>query len=218
MPRSIEVQFQYGFLCDRDGVKIFDTTELSKPKLITTIPIDDAKNIYVARTYAYVSAGHQGLIILDVKNPAKPVIHQVYNAGGKIDDLHDVQLGITNVSSFAYLADGHNGLHVVQLTNATRPDNNGFSPQPLPKLIATYKLPHHGHALAISKGLDRDRAVDESGNQIAVFGRVGARPLNKLEENIYLRNGLPWRVSNDPFDSDIFIIDPDDNIPPVQQR
>ena len=41
-------------------------------------------------------------------------------------------------------------------------------------LIATYKT--RGEALAVSKGLDRDRAVDESGNQVAVFGRRGARP------------------------------------------
>ena len=31
-------------------------------------------------------------------------------------------------------------------------------------------------ALALSKGLDRDRAVDETGGQIAVFGRLGSRP------------------------------------------
>jgi hypothetical protein len=186
--------------------------------LIATVPLEDAKNIYVARTYAYVSAGHQGLVILDIKIPTEPVIDQVYNAGGKISDLHDVQLGITNVSAFAYLADGQNGFHVVQLTNANRSNNNGFSPRPLPELIASYELPHHGRALSISKGIDRDRAVDESGNQIAVFGRVGARPLNKLEQNIYLRNGLPWRVSNDPFDSDIFIIESGANIPPIKQR
>jgi hypothetical protein len=218
MPRSVEVQFLYGFLCDEDGVKILDTTDISSPKLIATVPLEDAKNIYVARTYAYVSAGHQGLVILDIKIPTEPVIDQVYNAGGKISDLHDVQLGITNVSAFAYLADGQNGFHVVQLTNANRSNNNGFSPRPLPELIASYELPHHGRALSISKGIDRDRAVDESGNQIAVFGRVGARPLNKLEQNIYLRNGLPWRVSNDPFDSDIFIIESGANIPPIKQR
>jgi len=83
-------------------------------------------------------------------------------------------------------------------------------------LIASYVLPHHGHALSISKGIDRDRAVDESGNQIAVFGRVGARPLNRLEQNIYLRNGLPWRVSNDPFDNQIFGLEPNAQIPEVK--
>jgi hypothetical protein len=49
--------------------------------------------------------------------------------------------------------------------------------------------------LSISKGLDRDRAVDESGHQVAVFGRRGARPFN-LEETLrmYLRNGKIWTV------------------------
>jgi hypothetical protein len=44
---------------------------------------------------------------------------------------------------------------------------------PTPKLIATART--KGPDLAISKGIDRDRAVDESGNQLAVFGRRGAR-------------------------------------------
>ena len=216
MPRSVEVQFQYGFLCDSEGVKILDVLDPAHPRLISSLPMADARNIYVARTYAYVSGGEQGLVILDVTNPAKPVVDQIYNAKGKIADLHDVQLGITNVSLFAYLADGNHGFHIVQLTNANMPDNNGFSPRPRPNLIASYPLPHHGHALAISKGIDRDRAVDESGNQIAVFGRIGARPLNKEEQNIYLRNGLPWRVSNDPFDNRIFGLEPNARIPEVE--
>jgi hypothetical protein len=41
--------------------------------------------------------------------------------------------------------------------------------------------------------------VDEVGNQIGVFGRVGARPLNGEEQRkMYLRNGRPWYVSDDP--------------------
>jgi hypothetical protein len=66
-------------------------------------------------------------------------------------------------------------------------------------------MPKGGRALAISKGLDRDRAVDESGNQLAVFGRIGARPLNQIEQQrMYLRDGHVWRVSDDPFDTDIY--------------
>ena len=59
------------------------------------------------------------------------------------------------------------------------PEYAGFSPRPRPELIAIFKT--KGDALAISKPLDRDRAVDESGNQISVFGRRGARPFT-LEE------------------------------------
>src|SRR5207247_1831437 len=95
--------------------------------------------------------------------------------------------------------DGIHGLRVVQLTSPATPGNYGFSPRPTPELVATY--PMKGRALAISKGLDRDRAVDESGNQIAVFGRVGAGPLTlEQQRRLYLYNGEVWKVSNDPAD------------------
>ena len=141
-------------------------------------------------------------MILDVERPEQPRIDQVYNAGGCINDLNDVKLGITYVSEFAYLADGKNGLRVVQLTSPDTPGNYGFSPRPTPQLIASFAVPQKGQALAISEGVDRDRAVDESGNQISVFGRVGARPLNLEEQRrMYLHNRQVWKVSDDPRDS-----------------
>jgi hypothetical protein len=140
-------------------------------------------------------------VILDIENAAMPKLDQIYDGGGCIDDLHDVKLGITYTSEFAYLADGRNGLRVVQLTSPETPGNFGFSPRPTPRLIATAKLPKGAQALYVSKGVDRDRAVDESGNQIAVFGRVGARPLNLAEQQkLYLRAGNVWRVSDDEND------------------
>ena len=66
---------------------------------------------------------------------------------------------------------------------------------PRPELIATYKT--KGPAVALSKGLDRDRAVDESGNQVAVFGRRGARPMKLSEmERLYLREGRIYTVED----------------------
>ena len=42
-----------------------------------------------------------------------------------------------------------------------------------------------------------DRAVDESGNQISVFGRRGARPLNLAESQaLYLRKGQLYTVAD----------------------
>jgi hypothetical protein len=201
-PRAVQAQFRYAFACDAEGVKVLDITDLAHPRPVTMLPLHDARNIYLARTYAYVAAGAQGLVILDIERPEQPRIDQVYNAGGCINDLNDVKLGITYVSEFAYLADGKNGLRVVQLTSPDTPGNYGFSPRPTPQLIASFAVPQKGQALAISEGVDRDRAVDESGNQISVFGRVGARPLN-LEEHrrMYLHNGQVWNVSDDPRDS-----------------
>jgi len=76
------------------------------------------------------------------------------------------------------------------------PAFSGFSPRPTPKLIASYRT--RGPALAVSKGIDRDRAVDESGNQLAVFGRRGARPFNRQEmERMFLREGEVYTVIDD---------------------
>src|SRR5229473_310972 len=68
-PRGIAVQFRYAFVVDRDGLKVLDVTDLAQPKPVSgaLVPLEDARNVYVARTYAYVSAGKQGLAIVDVE-------------------------------------------------------------------------------------------------------------------------------------------------------
>lgn len=205
-PHSVSAQFRYAFVTDEHGVAVLDISQPSHPHLVHTVPVEDAHSIYVARTYAYVAAGKCGLVILDITNPTSAFVDQIYNAGGKINDAHDVQLGITNASQFAYVADGKNGLRVIQLTGPELPGNDGFSPRPGPCLVASYKLPKEGHALAISRGMDRDRAVDESGNQIAVFGRIGARPLNKQETQRLFRrpDGGLWMTSDDIYDPNVF--------------
>ena len=123
---------------------------------------------------------------------------QVFTADGAINDARDVKVAMTNASVFAYVADGRNGLRVVQLISGNGTAGAlGFSPRPTPTLIASYRT--HAPALSISKGLDRDRAVDESGNQISVFGRRGARPLNLEEaQRLYLREGKVWTVTDTP--------------------
>ena len=54
-------------------------------------------------------------------------------------------------------------------------------------------------AMALSKGIDRDRAVDETGHQMAVFGRLGSRPFNLEEmQELYLDDaGRPWTVTDE---------------------
>lgn len=116
-----------------------------------------------------------------------------------MNDARDIVVATTNASLFAYVADGRNGLKVLQLTSPdSQPRFYGFSPEPKPALIATY--PTASLALALSKGLDRDRAVDESGHQIAVFGRIGSRPFNLQEmQKLYLDDrGKPWTVTDEP--------------------
>ena len=199
-PRGLAVQFRYAFVVDKEGLKVLDTTDLAAPRLVrgAQVPLSDARNLYVARTYAYVAGGKQGLVIVDVEKPERPRIEQVFNADGHLVDTRDVKLGMTAASAFAYIADGSGGMKIVQIFAPNdNPNYLGFSPRPTPKLIATYKT--KGPALAISKGIDRDRGVDESGNQLTVFNRRGSRPFNKQEmERMYLRGGQVYTVTNTP--------------------
>ena len=96
-------------------------------------------------------------------------------------------LGSVNASMFALVADGKNGLRVLQMISPENvPGHMGFTPRPNPKLIATYKT--HGEAVAVSRGLDRDRVVDETGNQTVVFGRRGSRPFHVDEMEAFYRH------------------------------
>jgi LVIVD repeat len=199
-PQGIAVQFRYAFVVDRDGLKILDVSDLAHPRFVPNVlvALSDARNIYVARTYAYVAAGKRGLAIIDVEKPEQPKLDQMFTAGGVLDDVRDIKIGMVDASAFAFVADGANGLRILQiLSPEDSPNSYGFSPRPTPKLIATYRT--NGSVLAISKGTDRDRAVDESGHQIAVFGRRGARPFTREEAaRLYLRDGQPFTVPDDP--------------------
>ncbi|MDE2303070.1 MAG: hypothetical protein KGK11_10980 [Sphingomonadales bacterium] len=198
--RASALQFRYLWVTDRDGLKLFDVTDMRNPVAIpqATVPIANARKLYVARTYAYVAAKADGLVIVNVTRPLSPVIYQKVTFGGQMNDAEDVIVGSTNASLFAYVADGRNGMKVIQLTSPeSQPDYYGFSPRPVPELIAWARTP--SPALAMSKGLDRDRAVDETGGQIAVFGRLGSRPFTRPEmEALFLDSRkLPYKVSDE---------------------
>ena len=198
--RASAIQFRYLWVTDKDGLKLFDVTNLRNPVAVPsgTVPLADARRVYLARTYAYVAARQDGLVIVDIKQPLAPRIFQKVTFGGQLNDAEDVILGTTNASLFAYVADGRNGLKVIQLTSPdSQPNFYGFSPAPRPELIAWAKTP--SPALALSKGIARDRGVDETGGQIAVFGRVGSRPFTRAEmETLFLnRKGFPFKVSDD---------------------
>ncbi|MEO8649691.1 MAG: hypothetical protein ABI539_11050, partial [Acidobacteriota bacterium] len=205
-PKAVAIQFLYAFVVDAEGLKVIDIKDLGRSgevRLVpgAAVPLGHAHDIYVARTYAYVANGEDGVAIIDVEKPEAPKLDQQFNADGTLNDAHSVKVAMTNASLYAYVADGKNGMKVLQLTDPeTMSEYAGFSPRPRPVQIAAFKT--KGEALSISKGLDRDRAADESGNQIAVFGRRGARPFRFDEISRMLRTkdgtGDFFRVSDQP--------------------
>jgi hypothetical protein len=198
-PKGVAVQFRYLFVTDADGLHVVDATDHEAPEKIpgAFLPLNHAGNLYIARTYAYVANGPDGLAIVDVTRPREPSLYRMETAGGAMNDVRDVVVASTNASLFAYVADGRNGLKVLQLTGPDiQPNFYGFSPKPNPTLIGWHKTRYP--ALSLAKGLDRDRGVDENGNQIAIFGRLGSRPFTEPEmRDFYQKDGWLWRVTND---------------------
>jgi hypothetical protein len=197
--RSAVVQFRYLFVADGAGLDVVDVTNPDRPAIVPTahVPLADAHHVFVSRTYAYVADGRDGLAIIDVETPTAPRLYKMYNADGQLNDARDVIVASTNASLYAYVADGVNGLKVIQLISpATQPNFYGFAPEPRPELIAWY--PTASPALALSRGLERDRGVDETGHQIAIFGRIGSRPFTLKEmQQLYLGpDGRPFFVTD----------------------
>lgn len=191
--RASALQFRYLFVTTGDGLLVLDATDQRRPVEAARLPLRDARKLYLARTYAYIAGGDEGLLIVDIERPTAPRLIEAFNPQDQLADATDVVVASTNASLYAYVASGRNGLQLLQLTAPdTQPGFYGFSPEPRPQRIAHYPTP--SPALALSRGLERDRAVDEQGNQIAVFGRLGSRPFNATEmRRLYLdRYGEPW--------------------------
>ena len=198
-PRAIAIQLHYAFVTDDDGLKVVSLADPERPRALpgAVVRLNHAAKLYVARTYVYVANGADGLAIIDVQNPERPRLDQTFTADGQLNDARAVQIGSIAASMYALVADGKNGLRIVQLISPdTVAGAAGFSPRPAPELIATY--PTKEPMLAVSRGLDRDRVVDETGNQTVVFGRRGARPFHLDEMQPFLRNqnGTALRVQD----------------------
>src|SRR5262249_6417777 len=103
--RSSALQFRYLFVTSAEGLRAFDVTDPRSPRAAgNAIPLGDAHRVFVARTYAYVAAGRDGLVIVDVERPEAMKEYLRFGAGGQLRDARDVVIGTTNASLFAYVA------------------------------------------------------------------------------------------------------------------
>ena len=85
------------------------------PRALSQITIPGyANNVDVQGGYAYVAAGATGLQVVNVSNPATPIIVAARDTAGNANDVRIV-------GTFAYIADGTNGLVIMNISNPLSP-------------------------------------------------------------------------------------------------
>ncbi len=201
-PVDLSVQFQYLFVSDAQGLKVLNIADPVQPLPVSgaVVRLKSPHRLYVARDYVYMANGSERLgDYRHRKGRAAPVGADVQCGwsnqrcpGGpdRVDQRLDVRLGGGRKKRPARGA-------IELISPDTVPEAEGFDPKPNPRLIATYPV-KEGVALAVSRGLDRDRVVDESGNQTVVFGRRGSRPfhLDEMAKFLQHENGDFFRVND----------------------
>ena len=184
--RASMLQFRYLFVTDKEGLKVIDVTHPEQATLLAnnTIALQDALQGICFHAPMLMLQLAQGLVIVDVR---------ILKKCGSISGLLQMENSTTPEMSFwqyqchfvCLCGRWKNGMKVLQMTSPdSQPKFYGFSPAPKPELISWYGT--SSPALSLSRPLERDRGADETGNQVAVFGRLGARPLNRKKHNAYI--------------------------------
>jgi len=75
---------------------------------------DDYRSVAVSGNYAYCAADQNGLIIVDITDPANPFVKGRYNTPG-----HSRSVKVTG--NYAYVADKYGGLRIVNISNPSAP-------------------------------------------------------------------------------------------------
>jgi hypothetical protein len=111
---DVHVDGDHAYLTNNQGVDVLDISDISNPRKIFTIRIQDgAFGIYVGDGLAYI-AGETGLTITDVSVPEHPEIIGSFYDGG-------VNRNVRIRGSYAYVTDYEDGLEIVDIIDLSNP-------------------------------------------------------------------------------------------------
>jgi hypothetical protein len=100
------------------GVFVVDVSDGSNPTLVTTcnLGLPYSSRLALAAPYLYVVDTYRGLKILDVSNPASPVV-----LGGLFDSPGERSNAVIAHGQFVYIGENEAGLQVLSVTNPAAP-------------------------------------------------------------------------------------------------
>ena len=115
-PRDIAVYSNYAYIaCAGAGLVIVDIGGTS-PSIVGQITFSgDANAVYISGDKAYVAAGKNGLVILDISTPTSPT--KIYELKDSESDAWDIYVSTPR----AYLADGTSGVRIINISDPYSP-------------------------------------------------------------------------------------------------
>ena len=119
---GIDVNNQIAYAVDRQSLYIIDVSPLpdDKPEEIFSIETGDSVGVFVSDNTAFIANGLDGLLIIDIHNPQRPVKIWSFNTENLNDNTHGWEVAILN--NYVALADGGEGVHIIQKPIYAFPD------------------------------------------------------------------------------------------------
>jgi len=123
-PHGVDVSGDYAFiitsgLYQGSHMSVFDISNLTTPRPVSNYDwLSNPSDIIVQDGYAYLAGGIDGLIILNVTDPANPTLAGQYETGGE-------SYGLCLAWPLAYMADGPAGLKIIDVADPSNPTFEG---------------------------------------------------------------------------------------------
>jgi len=116
---DVHVEDDTAYITNNQGVDILDISEISDPRKISTIRINDgAFGIHVEDDVAYI-AGETGLTITNVSDPEHPEIIGSFYDGG-------INRNVRILGSYAFVTDYEDGLEILDISDLSNPEMVGY--------------------------------------------------------------------------------------------
>ncbi len=117
---NVVVVGNYAYAGQGQDMLVIDISEASNPSEVGRLTTSSVVNgIAVAGNYVYVADGDNGLVVVDIANPAAPTIIGTYTYSS------GYAYGVDVAGSYAYLANGNSGILTVDITNPAAPTLKG---------------------------------------------------------------------------------------------
>jgi len=133
--RDVKVSGNYAYCAFTNGIVILDITNKSSPVFVSRLYLEGggtASALSIDNNYAYIACGTSGLQIINVSNPALPVLAGSY-------DTPDWAYGVAVSGGYAYVADYSSGLQIINVSNPASP-----------ALAGSYNTPGNTEVVAVS--------------------------------------------------------------------